>query len=316
MRKVAKLVQEAVRGFIQDDSLSHGAAIAFFTVTSLGPILLLVVAVAGLVFGRDAARNAVAAQLTGLMGHDSAEVLQAALQSASNPSSGVIATIAGLVTLLVTTSGVFGEIQSSLNIIWKTRPRGGSISRLVRARTASLGLVIALGFLLNVSLAVSAAVSALNDIINRYISFGAIIITMVNMVTSYLLIAVLFAAIYKVLPDRRLEWRDVWIGSLVTAALFTGGKTIIGWYIGSSTVGSSYGAASALIVVLIWVYYSALIFLLGAELTRAYSIQHGSHQDLDNQGALAAEPVPALAGAKPTAKRKPARSKRRTQARV
>ncbi|QPC95404.1 YihY/virulence factor BrkB family protein [Mesorhizobium sp. INR15] len=274
-----RLIRESVSGFIDDNALSHAAAMAFFAVTSLGPILLLIVAVAGLAFGHDASMNAVADQLTGLMGRQSAEVLQSALKSASNPSSGIIATIVGLFMLLLTASGVFGEMQSSLNIIWKTKPQGSSVSRLVRARTASLGLVIALGFLLMVSLAASAAITALSAGINQVLPFGAQIIAVINELISYGLIALLFAAIYKVLPDRDLEWRDVWVGALVTAALFTAGKSLIGWYIGSSAVGSSFGAASALIIVLLWVYYSSLIFLLGAEFTRAYSLEHGSHQN-------------------------------------
>lgn len=274
-----RLIKESVLGFIDDNALSHAAAMAFFAVTSLGPILLLIVAVAGLVFGDDAARNAVADQLTGLMGRQSAEVLQSALQSASNPSSGIMATIAGLFMLLLTASGVFGEMQSSLNIIWKTEPQKVSVSRVIRARTASLGLVIALGFLLIVSLAASAAISALSSSTNQLLPFGTQIITAVNFLVSYALIALLFAAIYKVLPDRDLEWRDVWVGASVTALLFTLGKSLIGWYIGSSAVGSSFGAASALIIILLWIYYSSLIFLLGAEFTRAYSLEHGSQQN-------------------------------------
>ncbi|MBZ9747701.1 YihY/virulence factor BrkB family protein [Mesorhizobium sp. CO1-1-7] len=278
--KTWRITKSSVAGFIGDSAFSHGAAMAFFAVTSLGPILLLVVAVAGLVFGQSAARDAVAGQLTGLMGGQSADVIQSVLQSASNRSSGAIATIVGLVTLLLTASGVFGEMQTALNEIWKAKPQGGSVSRLIRARTASLGLVIALGFLLIVSLAVSAAITALGDTINRLLPFGSILIEGLNVLISYLLIAVLFAAIYKVLPDRHLEWRDVWFGAFVTAALFTAGKSLIGLYLGSSAMGSSFGAASALIIVLLWIYYSSLIFLLGAEFTHAYSFEHGSRRPL------------------------------------
>ncbi|AGB45271.1 putative membrane protein [Mesorhizobium australicum WSM2073] len=278
--KAWRITKSSVAGFIGDSAFSHGAAMAFFAVTSLGPILLLVVAIAGLVFGQGAARNAVAGQLTGLMGSQGADVIQSALQSASNPSSGAIATIVGLVTLLLTASGVFGEMQTALNEIWKAKPRGGSIPRFIRARTASLGLVIALGFLLIVSLAVSAAITALGDTINRLLPFGSILIEGLNILISYLLIAVLFATIYKVLPDRHLEWRDVWFGAFVTAALFTVGKSLIGLYLGSSAIGSSFGAASALIIVLLWIYYSSLIFLLGAEFTHTYSFEHGSQRPL------------------------------------
>ena len=206
-------------------------------------------------------------------------MLQTAVKSASGKSSGILATVIGVITLLVTASGVFGEMQSSLNVIWKAKPEGSTISRLVRARAASLGLVAALGFLLMVSLVMSAAITALGTFINAYLPFGGFILSVLNVVISFALLSVLFAAIYKVLPDRRLVWRDVWVGAAITAALFTVGKSLIGWYIGSSAVASSYGAAGALIIVLLWVYYSSEIFLLGAEFTRAYSLSHGSHRD-------------------------------------
>ncbi|RWB51035.1 YihY/virulence factor BrkB family protein [Mesorhizobium sp.] len=279
MLDVWRITKASVAGFVADSALSHAAAMAFFSVTSLGPILLLVVAVAGLVFGQDAARDALAAQLSGLMGHQSAEVLQTALRSASNPRSGMLATVIGICTLLLTASGVFGEMQSALNIIWKAKPEGSSIARLIWARTASLGLVIALGFLLIVSLAASAAISALSDWINQLLPFGSVIVEGLNILFSFFLIALLFAAIYKVLPDRDLQWRDVWFGAFVTSGLFTIGKSLIGLYLGSSAVASSFGAASALIVVLLWIYYSSLIFLLGAEFTHAYSLERGSYSE-------------------------------------
>lgn len=279
MLEMWRITKASVAGFIADSALSHGAAMAFFAVTSLGPILLLVVAVAGLVFGHDAARDAVAAQLSGLMGRQSAEVVQSALRSASNPNSGILATVIGICALLLTASGVFGEMQSALNTIWKAKPDGSSVARLIRARTASLGLVVALGFLLIVSLAASAAISAFSAWVNQVLPFGTVIVEGLNILISFFLIALLFAAIYKVLPDRDLQWRDVWFGAFVTSALFTIGKSLIGLYIGSSAVASSFGAASAVIVVLLWIYYSSLIFLLGAEFTRAYSLERGSYRE-------------------------------------
>ena len=201
--------------------------------------------------------------------------------------------------LFVTASGVFGEMQASLNAIWKVEPKGTSLSRLMRARAASLGLVAALGFLLLVSLIASAAISALADVINRYLPFGSIVLSTINALVSFGLISVMFAAIYKVLPDRSLEWRDVWIGAVVTGALFTVGKSLIGWYLGTSAIASSYGAAGGLLLVLLWVYYSSEIFLLGAEFTRAYSVRKGSRPDLRPLVAataaattLAGEPTP------------------------
>jgi membrane protein len=277
---VWRMIKATVLAFIDDGALSRGAAIAFYTVTSIAPVLLIVIAIAGLVFGQEAAQGAMLGQLSGLMGQQTAEVLQAAVASASSKSSGIIATIVGVVTLIATASGVFGEMQTALNAIWKTKPKGTSLSRLIRARAASLGLVAALGFTLIVSLVVSTALTALSDRLNRILPFGEIILSLLNGVVSIVILSLLFAAIYKVLPDRSLRWRDVVVGSLVTALLFTIGKSLIGWYIGSSATASSFGAAGALIVLLLWVYYSAQIFLLGAEFTKIYASQHANRSEL------------------------------------
>jgi membrane protein len=273
-----KMLKEAVLAFINDEALSRGAAIAFYTVTSIAPVLLIVIAIAGLAFGRDAAQNAITAQLSGLMGQQTAEVLQTAVANAASKSSGIMATIIGIITLLVTASGVFGEMQTALNAIWKAKPKGTTVSRLIRARAASLGLVAALGFLLMVSLVVSTGLTAFGNYLDSILPFGKVILTVLNVIVSLTLISCLFAAIYKVLPDRSLEWSDVIVGAIATAVLFTVGKSLISWYIGSSAVASSFGAAGALIVLLLWVYYSAQIFLLGAEFTKIYAKTHGSMQ--------------------------------------
>jgi membrane protein len=281
-----KMLKDTVLAFINDEALSRGAAIAFYTVTSIAPVLLIVIAIAGLAFGQDAAQNAIITQLSGLMGQQTAEVLQTAVASAAKKSSGVAATIIGLITLIVTASGVFGEMQTALNAIWKARPKGTTVSRLIRARAASLGLVAAMGFLLMVSLVVSTALTAFGNYLDSILPFGQIILTVLNVVVSLMLISFLFAAIYKVLPDRNLEWRDVAVGAIVTAILFTVGKSLISWYLGSSAVASSFGAAGALIVLLLWVYYSAQIFLLGAEFTKIYANRHGSkrHDPVSEDG--------------------------------
>ena len=273
------MLKETVTSFFADEALSRGAAIAFFTVTSIAPILLIVIAIAGLAFGREAAQQAITEQLTGLMGKQTAEVLQSAVASASDTSSGIWAAVIGVVTLIVTASGVFGEMQSALNKIWKARPKATGVSALIRARAASLGLVVVLGFLLMVSLAMSAGLTAFGDYLNARLPIGAAIISILNFVISLLLISALFAAIYKVLPDRDITWRDVMVGALVTGLLFTAGKSLIGWYLGSSAVASSYGAAGGLIVLLLWVYYSVQIFLLGAEFTKVYAFRKGSKQN-------------------------------------
>jgi membrane protein len=272
LSEIWKLLKDTILSFIEDEALSRGAAIAFYTVTSLAPVLLIVIAIAGLAFGRDAAQSAIIGQLSGLMGPQAAEVLQSAVASASGASSGIIATVVGMMTLMITASGVFGEVQSALNAIWKAEPTGlTTVSRLIRARAASLGLVAALGFLLMVSLVVSAALTVFGNDLNSILPLGIVLLPVLHFVVSLLLISALFAAVYKVLPDRHLEWRDVVVGGVVTAILFNIGKSLIGWYIGSSAVASSYGAAGALIVLLLWVYYSIQIFLLGAEFTKIYA---------------------------------------------
>lgn len=292
-----QLLKTTGTGFIEDEALSRGAAIAFYTVTSLAPVLLVVIAVAGLIFGQEAAQGAILGQLTGLMGQQAADVLQTALASASTKSSGIIATVVGLVTLLLTASGVFGEMQTALNRIWKAEPKSGTLSRLVRARAASLGLVAALGFLLAVSLVASAALTALGDTLNARLPFGEAILSVVNFLVSVALLSLLFAAIYKVLPDRAIAWRDVIVGAVMTAVLFTIGKSLIGWYLGSSAVASSYGAAGGLIVLFLWVYYSTQIFLVGAEFTKAYATWRGhafvpSSPEHAAERSMAASPAP------------------------
>ena len=264
--------------FIGDEALTRGAAIAFYTVTSIGPVLFIVVAIAGLAFGEDAARGAIAEQLGGLMGRQSADLLQTAIQNAATKTTGFLATAIGLITLIITASGVFTEMQSTLNIIWKAEPRGTTVTRLMRARAASLGLVAALGFLLLVSLVVSTLLSALSDYINAYLPFGHLVLQTLAFLISFGLISLLFGAIYKVLPDKNIEWHDVMIGAVVTALLFTIGKSLISLYIGSSTVASSYGAAGSLIVVLLMDILLSTDFPAGAEFTKVYASHHGSHK--------------------------------------
>ena len=270
------LLKESVDGFMEDEALTRGAAIAFYTVTSIGPVLFIVVAIAGLVFGEDAASGAVSAQLGGLMGRQSAELLQTAIQNASGKLSGTLATLVGIVALIITASGVFTEMQQTLNVIWRAAPRRSTVSALLRSRATSLGLVAALGFLLLVSLVISAILTALSNYINGVLPAGHLILQTLNFLASFVLITILFAAIYRVVPDRRIEWRDVIVGAVATSLLFTIGKFLIGLYLGSSTVASSYGAAGGLIIALLWVYYSAQIFLFGAEFTKVFAHHHGS----------------------------------------
>lgn len=272
-----QMAKDTVMGFIADNCLSRGAAISYFTIFSLAPILVVVIAIAGFVFGDDAARGLIFSKLHGMLGADAAGLVQSMIQSAANRRTGLIATIFSIVMLLVTATGVFGELQSSLNAIWKTDSSAlGSVSGLIKARAQSLGLVVTLGFLLLVSLAISAAVAAAWRRINQVVPGAGVLLPLINIGVSFVFTTVLFAAVYKVLPDKKLYWRDVLIGSAFTAVLYTVGKAAIALYIGSSHVASSYGAAGALVILLLWVYYSAQIFLLGAEFTQVYANRHGS----------------------------------------
>jgi membrane protein len=256
------LIKTTVSGFIEHDALSRGAAIAYFTLFSLAPLLIIVIAIASLVFGYDAAQQAIVGQFSGLMGAQTSEALQSMIQGASLQESGTLATVIGVVTLLITATGAFGEIQSTLNLIWDAKPQAG-LSRLVRVRIASLGLIVTLGFLMLVSLVISAGLAAVGNYLNALFPGAHVLLTVANFVLSLVLLAAVFAAVFKVLPDKQIAWRDVVIGALATALLFTIGKSLIGLYIGSSHIASGYGAAGSLIVLLVWIYYSSMIFCLG-----------------------------------------------------
>jgi len=263
-----KAFYQAVQGYIEHGDLSRGAAIAFYTVTSLAPLLLIVIALAGLVIGTDTARSGVIDEFTGLVGPQGADLIKSIVERSSDPASGTAATVIGVIMVLVTASGIFGEMQAALNATWDVKPPDEPWMSLIRARAASLGLVAALGFVTIVSLLASAALSAFGQELAMRTPAGNFVLMVLNTCISLAVFALLFAAIYKVLPDTPLRWRDVGIGAAITAALFTAGKSLIGWYLGQAAPGSTYGAAGALIVLLLWTYYSAQIFLFGAELTK------------------------------------------------
>jgi len=272
-RRAWAIVRDTVSGFIDDEAMTRGAAIACYTMFSIAPLLVVSVAIAGAVFGEDAVSAAVADQLRALVGRDGADAIQAMVRGIdeSSDSASFIPALVSLGVLLITASGVFAELQSALNAIWKVPPKPVTVSYLLRARLLSIGLVAATGFLLLVSLLASAILAAFSAWAGQQAPELAPLLQAANFGVSFLLTALLFAAIYKVLPDRRLRWRDVAMGALITALLFNIGKALIGWYIGGSGIATSYGAAGALVVVLLWVYYSAQVFLLGAEFTRAWT---------------------------------------------
>jgi membrane protein len=255
-----------------------GAALAFYTLFSIAPLLLIVISVAGLVFGEQAARGEIMDQITGMVGADSANAVESLLQGLNRPAIGVMGSLLGLVVMLVGATTVFAELQDAMDRIWRapSRPTGGGLWRVLRSRMLSLGLVLGIGFLLIVSLIASAALAALGKWWDNWFSDVAVLANVLNVAVSFALIATMFAMIYKWIPRVKVAWRDVWVGAALTAALFTVGKTLIGLYIGRSGVASPFGAAASLVVLLLWVYYSAQIFLLGAEFTWVYAHRKGS----------------------------------------
>jgi membrane protein len=287
------MIRDTVYEFIDDYALSRSAAIAYYTLFSLAPILVIAIAIAGFVFGEDAAQGALVGQLRGLMGEQGADLVQSMVKGASNPHAGIVATLIGVVTLLVTSTGVFSELQTDLNAIWKAEAPTTvteSVTAILKVRALGLGLVAAVGFLLIVSLLVSAVLAALAIYASRLFAGAGILVLVANFLVSYALIAAMFAVIYKVLPDKPLNWYEAIVGAIVTALLFTVGKALIGLYIGTSAIANSYGAAGTAIVLLLWIYYSAVIFLLGAEFTKVYARHRGNPE---------APPPPAVAEAAP-----------------
>lgn len=283
-RQFASLAQRAVSAWIDDRAPSMGAAIAYYTLFSMAPLLLIVVSVAGLLFGPDAARGEIFAQLHGFIGAEGASAVQALLESVNRPTGGLLASATGVLLMLVGATTVFAELQSALDTIWKAPPsRHHSLWVLLRTRLLSFGLILGLGFLLVVSLLFNAALAALKLGWQPWLGDWAglaLLVNAIDLLIGFVLMTLLFAMIYKLLPRARIAWRDVWVGALATSALFALGRSLIGWYIGSGAVGSGFGAAGALVVVMVWVYYSAQIFLLGAEFTCEYAHMLGSRRGL------------------------------------
>jgi membrane protein len=274
LRPWFSVCKKAVYSWLDDRAPTMGAAIAYYTVFSLAPMLVLVIAVAGLAFGQKAAEGALFGELAALVGPESAAAVQAMLRSASGTRSGIFATALGIGTLIVAATAVLGELQSALNLIWKAPPSGGpGVWHVLRSRLVSLSVILVIGFLLLVSLVISTALAALSDYLDWILPGLATILHIVHLTLSFGFTTVLFAMIFKILPDKAVAWDEVWLGAAVASLLFTVGKHLISLYIGSSNIASTYGAAGALIIILVWVYYSVQILLLGAEFAKAYTDQ-------------------------------------------
>jgi membrane protein len=275
------LVGTAVDNWFAHNVPRLGASVAFYTLLSLAPLLIIVIAVAGAVFGKEAAQGQLVWQIQDLIGRDGAEMVQTLLQGAQKPMAGSLATIAGLLTLFYGAGTVIAELRDAMNTIWcvpaKKQSGFRSILSLVKDRTVAFAIVLGIGFLLLVSLAVNAAISAIGNRFQYAFPIPPWAFQALDFLITYVVITVLFAVMYKWLPNLHIEWRDVILGAMITSLLFALGKYLIGVYLGTAGIGSTYGAAGSLVVVLVWVYYSAQIFFLGAEFTRAYAQLYGSH---------------------------------------
>lgn len=276
VKAIFKLLQEAVREWQQDKVSLLAAALAYYTVFSITPLLVIAIAIAGAVFGQDAAQGEIVQQINQLVGQQGAEAIETALANADRPEISSTASIISIVVLFVGASGVFAQLQEALNTVWnvKAKPNAG-IWGFLRKRLLSLGVVLAIGFLLIVSLIFSAVLSGIGKLqINLLPGFTSLW-QLSNFAVSFGFITLLFALIYKYLPDVKIRWKDVWVGAIITALLFTFGKFLIGLYLGRGSLGSAYGAAGSLIVFLAWVFYSAQILLFGAEFTQVYARKYG-----------------------------------------
>jgi membrane protein len=291
------MIKAALAAWLNDYAPSMGAALSYYTVFSLAPLLVIVISVAGLIFGADAVRGAIFAQIDGLMGTEAAKGIQDLLSSVSKPSTGILGAVIGVVVLLVGATTVFGELQDALDRIWRAPARATSsgLMTLVRTRLLSFGMILGIAFLLMVSLVVGAGVAALGKWWGGWFEGWEVLAQIINTVVGFLMTTAVFALIYKLMPRVKVSWGDVWVGAAVTALLFTVGRVLISLYIGKTGVASGFGAAGSVAVIFVWVYYSAQIFLVGAEFTWVYAQRFGSrraHAEPTAEEARIAPPIP------------------------
>ena len=275
---IVRMFGTALRAWWDDDAPRLGASLAYYTLFAIAPILIVATAIAGMVFGAEAVRGEIVGQLDQLVGREGARAVQSLLEGASQRRAGMLATALGTITFLVAATGAFLELQGALNTIWRVKPRpGANVKAFVIDRLRSFGLVVAIGFLLLVSLALTAALSALSGWLARGSSSIPLVWASINIAVSLVATTALFALLYRFLPDVQLRWRDVTTGAFVTAVLFTIGQQLIGLYLGQSSIASAYGAAGSVMILLLWVYYSCQILLLGAEFTRVFAQRTGAY---------------------------------------
>ena len=277
--RAGAFLREVLDEWSKDDALTLGAALAYYTIFSMAPLLVLVIAIAGLVFGRAAAQGQIVAQIQDTIGPAGAKTIEDMIARASAPASGITATVVSLATMFFGASSAFGQLQASLNKIWGVKSKSTGVRGQVQRRLVAFSMIVATGTLLFLTLAASAALSGIHAWLEQYFPVTAAVLPTANFAVSFAVVTALFAMIFKVLPDTKIEWRDVWAGAAVTALLFTIGKAGIGVYLGRAGVTSVYGAAGSLVLILLWIYYSAQLLFLGAEFTEVWSRWRGSRSE-------------------------------------
>ncbi|MFZ2493676.1 MAG: YihY/virulence factor BrkB family protein [Thermoanaerobaculia bacterium] len=296
MGKYLTVAKETFTEFGQDKAPRLGAALAYYTIFSLGPLLLIAISMAGIFFGEEAAQGRISDELGKVFGPEMAKAMEQLVEAAHREKAGVIATLIGLVTLLFGASGVFGQLKEAMNTIWNVEPkRSPGVIGFVTQRFLSMSMVLGVGFLLLVALVFDAGISAMGHRFEQFVG-GEALMQAIQLAVSFALITGLFAAIFRILPDLDITWRDVWVGAGLTSLLFVIGKFALGLYLGKAAVGSSYGAAGSLVVLLIWVYWSAQILFLGAEFTQVYARSYGSLRGDTSKRDAHASAIAALRG--------------------
>lgn len=277
LRTFAGIAKETAAEWSDHQATMHGAALSFYTVFSIAPLFIIILAIAGFVFGEEAARKELFAQVASLVGAKGGEAIQAIVAAADKPIAGTWATVLAVGTLLLGATGVFVQLQNSLNALWNVRVKPGrGLRNFIKVRLLSFAMILGIGFLLLVTLVINAGLAALGKFMAGVLPAQEIIWQVVNFLISFGVVTLLFAMMFKMLPDVKIKWRDVWIGAAITAVLFNAGKLLLSLYIGKGSVASAYGAAGSLVIILVWVYYSAQIVFFGAEFTRIYAMRCGS----------------------------------------
>ena len=287
MRRLLNLIKLSFKEWSEDRAPILGAALAYYTIFSIGPLLVTVIGILGLVLGPDAASGKIAETLEGTLGESGAETVQGIIAGASKPAEGIVATVIGLVGVLLGALGIFGQLKNALNIIWEApKKKSGGIVQAVLSNVAMFALVVVSALVLLLSLAATAVISSIEKIVGPVIPGGPLVWQLLNFVMSLGLVTLMFAMIFRALPDVKIAWKDVWLGSFITALLFMAGQVLIGFYLAVANVGSAFGAAGSLVAILVYIYYSAQIVFLGAEITQVYANMYGSHVGEKEEWAL------------------------------